>query len=286
MIDSHAHYSYRSFEQTFPFLSYDKGEYSVLYGDRNSIFEDMKRAGVSCYIEPGIDLDSNYKALKLRAESPISSYVAVGVHPTRGIFVEKERGKELYDLVKAEGVVAIGETGLDYHYKGFEQHKPLQKYWFEYQLDLAVETGLPLVLHVREASEDALRILETYDGKLHGGVAHCFNEGKEMAGRYVELGYLLGIGGALLQNTERAASLREAVIATPVDAILLETDAPYVLPVCEDKYGNPFSDNIRNSSSVVLAVAEEVAKLKDTDVSEIIKKTTENAEKLFGIKVK
>ena len=211
-------------------------------------------------------------------------HVAVGVHPTCVYATKWKDRKQLETFVKEEGVVAVGEAGLDFHYARKDQHRFWQKRWFIYQIKLAYEHKFPLVLHIRRADKAGMRILKRYKDKLVGGVLHCFNSGADVARQGVELGLYFGIGGALIgPDEERSARLREALTVIPLERILLETDAPFVLPQCLDQTGAPVSPKVRNASTVILAVAEEIARIKGVDLSTVQEVTTENAKKLFGI---
>ena len=183
-----------------------------------------------------------------------------------------------------EGVVAIGETGLDYHYERWQQHRIRQKIWFRWLIRLADEKKLPLILHIRNADEDAIKILRRYRGRLHGGVCHCFCSGPEAAKIYTqELGLCLGIGGALLEGRERTRRLQEAVAATPLSFLLLETDGPYVKPARPAQVSRKKWEKARNTSLILPAVAEEIARIKGVDVSLVERVTEENTRRLFGI---
>lgn len=128
----------------------------------------------------------------------------------------------------------MGEIGLDYHYKREEQHRLKQHLWFLYQLDLAWKLKKPVILHVRDAHADALRILRLHPARKLSGVIHCFYGSREIAEQYLKLGYHIGIGGSILQLEEWAKDLWEAVLHVPLDRILIETDAPFIVPYCMD----------------------------------------------------
>ena len=182
-------------------------------------------------------------------------------------------------------MIAIGECGLDYHYKRAEQHRGKQHIWFLYQLDLAWKKKLPVVLHVRNAHADALRILKRHPARKLGGVIHCFNGSKETAGQYVDLGYHLGIGGSVLQPEERAKELWEAVAAVPLERILVETDAPFILPYCKDTLPPKLLRRTRNSSLILLEVIRKIAQLKGLAYDQVEQITTHNAIRLFDLPI-
>ena len=286
MIDSHLHLSYKYFEQTFPYIAMEKDEYLIKYGNRASLIDEMKAAGVVCFIEPAIDVDSNQLLLNLSKEYPDYIYPAVGNHPTRCI------NSSLGDFKKVrlyaeqnKNIVAIGETGLDYHYERIKQHRIRQKIWFLWQINLADRLNLPLVLHIRMADEDAIKILRRNKGKLHGGVCHCYGSGPDEAKIYTEeLGLCLGIGGTLLMRQDISAPLKEAVKSTPLEYLMLETDGPYVKPLKPEGISKKSWIKARNTALILPAVAKRIAELKDISVEEVLKVSEENTKRVFGIK--
>jgi len=283
MIDSHAHYTHRRFRDRFRYLDYGEAGFGVIEGTLDDVFARIEAAGITDFIEPAIDLASNEEMLELAGKCHGKMHVAVGLHPTRTFLTKWSDRVQLEELSRRNGVVAIGEAGLDYHYRRSAQHRLCQRRWFRYQIDLACERKLPLVLHIRRADKAALRILKRNRKKIVGGVVHCFNGDSAIAEQYLSLGLYFGIGGALLERSERAKTLREAIRVIPLDRILLETDAPFVLPYCTDASGEQISGKIRNASTVILAVAEEIARIKDVEVETVREITTTNARTLFRI---
>ena len=234
IIDSHAHYNNNAYKKPFRYLSYDKDGYSIKEGDREQLFRELLEANIPYSIEPGVSLQSCEEVLQLCVEYPGRIFPAIGIHPTRSIFEKWADRHKLDAYANTPGVIAIGEIGLDYHYKREEQHRLKQDLWFIYQLNLAWKIKLPVILHIRDAHEDALRILRWHPAKKLGGVIHCFYGSKEIAEQYLKLGYHIGIGGSVLQLEERAKNLWEAIPQIPLDRIMVETDAPFVLPYCKD----------------------------------------------------
>ena len=285
IIDSHAHYASRSFEQTLRYLGWNGDSYTMEEGDREQILEAMAAAGIGCSIEPGVDMASNGEILRLCAKYPGRIFPAIGVHPTRAIHTHWADRKKLRQLTAADGVVAIGETGLDYHYERKEQHRLKQHLWFFYQLGLARKRKKPVIYHVRDAHSDALRILKRHPARKLGGVIHCFTGTRQDAESYVALGLHIGIGGAILQQPERSESLWEAVKAIPLDRILVETDAPFVLPYCKDVFKPKQVRRTRNTSLVLPAVIGKIAQLKGVSHEEVEIVTARNAIRLFGLSV-
>ena len=284
MIDSHIHLSYRYYNQTFPYIRMAEEGFEIVYGNRDSLIREMRKIGIECCVEPAIDVDSNQLLLRLCAEYDGFLYPAVGNHPTRCIRSTIKDFRKVRDYAKDERVVAIGETGLDYHYKRKDQHRLKQKIWFLWLIHLADERKLPLILHIRMADEDAIRILRRKKRKLHGGVCHCFNGGLKEAKAYTEeLGLCLGIGGSILAKPKYSAPLQEAVAAIPLEYILLETDGPYVKPVKPDAIPRKQWEKARNTSLILPAIAKKVAELKGVSAEEVMRATAENAKRVFGL---
>ena len=223
--------------------------------------------------------------LELAAQYPERVFPAIGVHPTRSIFEKWSDRHKLAAYANAPGIIAIGEIGLDYHYKREEQHRLKQHLWFIYQLNLAWKMKLPVILHVRDAHEDALRILRWHPARKLGGVIHCFYGSKEIAEQYLKLGYHFGIGGSVLQLEERAKDLWEAIPGIPLDRILLETDAPFILPYCKDVIQPKLLRRARNTSLILPAVIKKIAELKGIPADEVEQATTNNVIRLFRLPV-
>ncbi len=286
IIDSHAHYTHNSFKNTFRYLALTPEGYTIQEGDRAQLFRELEAADIACAIEPGIRLDTCPEVLALAAQYPGRIFPAIGVHPTRCVSERWANRRRLPALAKTPGVVAIGETGLDYHHPRKEQHRLRQKMWFFYQLGLARRLRLPLILHVRMAHRPALRILKWHPARRLGGVIHCFNGDADTAQKYLRLGYHLGIGGAILQPPERAEALWEAVRQTPLDRILVETDAPFILPYCKDVLPGKALRRTRNTSLILPAVIEKIAQLKGLSPQQVEAATRENTIRLFRLPVK
>ncbi len=191
--------------------------------------------------------------------------------------------KQLEKLADHPSVVAVGETGLDYHLARKEQHRLRQKAWFIWQIKLAHRKNLPLVLHIRDAEKDAIRILKKYKYCILGGVCHCFCGSADLAKEYTDLGLKIGVGGALLKESPKQADLKHAVIQTPLESILLETDGPYVKPYCSIQKKQ--LRKARNTSLILQAVIARIAELKGISPEEVEQTTTSNAEQLFGIHI-
>ena len=285
IIDSHAHYNNSAYKKPFRYLSYDKDGYALKEGELPQLMQEMEAANIRYFIEPGVSLQSCEEVLQLCAEYSGRVFPAIGIHPTRSIFEKWSDRHKLLAYANTPGVIAIGEIGLDYHYKREEQHRLKQHIWFIYQLNLAWKKKLPVILHVREAHDDAIRILKWHPARKLGGVIHCFYGSKEIAEQYLKLGYHIGIGGSVLQLEERAKDLWEAIPHIPLDRILIETDAPFILPYCKDVIQPKLLRRARNTSMILPAVIKKIAELKDVSSDEVEQATTNNVIQLFRLPV-
>lgn len=194
---------------------------------------------------------------------------SVGVHPneTEG---REPTLEELVTLAQDEQVVAIGETGLDYFRS--EGDLEWQRQRFRIHIAAARQAGKPLIIHMREAAEDTLRILREEKADEIGGVMHCFTENREVARQALELNFLISFSGIVTFNS--AKELQEVAKMVPLDRMLVETDSPYLAPV-------PYRGK-SNQPAYVRQVAEQVAALRQIDLAEIAAATTRNYFSLFG----
>jgi TatD DNase family protein len=236
--------------------------------DRDSVIRSAFQSGIEAIITVGTDIESNNQAIKLAREYD-RVYCTVGVHPHDAKdFTEESYGK-LKEWTALEKVVAVGETGLDYHY----DHSPrdVQRKVMQRHLALAVESGLPAVIHSREAREDTLGILR--ESGLKKGVMHCFSGDLDMAETVMSMGLYVSVAGPV--TFKKAKRLKEIVRNIPDDYLLIETDAPYLAP--EPMRGK------RNEPAYVAHVAREAAYLKGVSVEDIARITSVNARRLFDI---
>ncbi len=286
MIESHAHISGRKFDGVFRYLTCaGPGVFSSDEGDRAKLIGEMKSNNIEAIIEPAVDLASNRWILETAERYPMFVFPAVGLHPTRTGKEKWADRKALRELSKNRNVVAIGETGLDFHCPRGEQRRLCQMLWFVYQIFLAHRRALPLILHVREADRMTLAVLRLFRPFLHGGAAHCFRGGVKTANAFIRLGFSLGIGGALLQDNDDARELRETVRSVPIEKILLETDSPYVHPASDVVSNAKKRAKIRNTPLILKAVAAEVAELKGLESGFVERKTAENTVRVFRLPI-
>lgn len=280
IIDSHAHYAHASFSNTFRYLSWED-TWVLKEGTLSDLLDQMDRRGITMSVEPGIALNFNEKILALAERYPGRIFPAMGCHPTRCIYEKWSDRKRLDDYCARPGVVAVGETGLDYHHPRPEQQRRKQFLWFFYQLRLARKHKLPLVLHIRDADRDAIRVLKFYQPK-YGGVVHCCGEGWDVISEYLKMGLYIGVGGTLL-NPARNEKLKTAIPKIPLERIVIETDSPYVLPQCKDVLPPKLVRRTRNSSLILPRVIDEIAALQGRTPEEVERATAENAIRLYKL---
>lgn len=253
IFESHAHYDDEAFDE-----------------DRDALLRSFAENGIDTVINIGASLESCQKTIALMDKYSFI-YGAIGVHPSETGELTEESLLWLKECCAPEKVVAVGEIGLDYHWK--EPEPPVQKKWFERQLEMAKEVKLPVVIHSRDAARDTLDIMKSSHAETIGGVIHCFSYTKEIAREYLEMGYYFGIGGVV--TFANARKLKEAAAYIPIDRILLETDSPYLAP--EPNRGK------RNSSLNLPYIAKEIAEIKGLAYEEVLAVTYENAERLFRL---
>ncbi|MDR3239614.1 MAG: TatD family hydrolase [Clostridiales bacterium] len=249
--ESHAHYDDARYDQ-----------------DREELLASLPASQVTRVINVGTDIRSSLAAIKL-SERFDFIYAAVGVHPHEASSLDEENFALLEGYCACPKAVALGEIGLDFHY----DHSPrdTQRLWFKRQMELAGKTGLPVIIHSREAAAETFEMIA--QSGLRRGVIHCYSGGVPMALDYIKMGFALGIGGVV--TFENSKTLKEVVEAAPLDALLLETDCPYLTPA-------PFRKQ-RNDSRYLTHIAAKIAELKKTTPEAIASATAANASKLFGV---
>lgn len=236
--------------------------------DRALVMARARTAGVSRFLEVGYDLPTSERAIALAAGEK-DVWASVGLHPHEVAKAPEGAFERLATLVRSPRVVAIGECGLDF-YRNLSP-LDLQREWFEKQLTLAHEVSLPLVVHVRDAMDEALDRLER-SRPPRAGVLHCYSGDASQARRAVGLGFALGFGGSLTYGNE---ALEEAARAVPETALVLETDSPYLVP--EPK------DTKRNEPALLVRVRAKLALLRGVTEETIDAITTRNATRLFAL---
>lgn len=240
------------------------------YDDIDSVIQNAFDNGVNKIIIPGADINDLPKAAQI-ANSNENIYFAAGVHPYE---IEGYDETVLRQFAKDPKCIAIGECGLDYFRlpdDDIDGYKAKQKDTFISQINLAIELKLPLIVHIRDANEDSLKILKEYEDRLVGGVLHCFNASPIL----LELSskFYYGIGGVL--TFKNGKKLVEILPKIPLDRLVLETDAPYLTP--EPHRGK------RNEPAFTTYVADKMADILGMSRDEVESLTTQNANRLFGI---
>jgi TatD DNase family protein len=262
LIETHAHLDYPDFQPDFP-----------------EVLRRAEQAGVTRILSIGTSLASSRRAIAL-AESDPRIFAVAGVHPTSVADAGPDVSGQLPELASHPRVVAIGETGLDYHRLPSQtgepadmtdaEYKAAQARLFRQQLDVAADLGLNVVIHQRDAWEDTLRILSDYTGRVRG-VFHCFGNAFEQAGEVLRLGHMVSFTGIV--TFKNAPLVHDCAKRIDAAHFMVETDCPYLAPVphrgqrCEPAYTR--------------LVAERIAGLRGTTLEEVAARTTENAEGFF-----
>ena len=220
-------------------------------------------------IGAGYGFESNKRTLEIaKAHSHI--HCALAIHPHNADKVTSDQLEQLFSWYhKEEKVVAVGEIGLDYHYMHSDKESQIQI--LEKFVEQAKSCQKPLVIHDRDCEMECVDILKKQGADEFGGVVHCFTGTRELAERYLDLGFYVSFSGII--TFKNAEDLREVVKMVPMDRLLIETDSPFLAPV-------PFRGR-KNQPAYVRFVAEKVAELKNISVEEVAKTTAENTTKLF-----
>ncbi|MBT5109874.1 MAG: TatD family hydrolase [Rhodospirillaceae bacterium] len=253
LVDSHCHLDY---------LQKD--------GDLDEVLARANRAGVGAMVTICTKI-SEFQTVREIAERNNGVWCSVGVHPHEAEREAAVTTKGLVELAADPLVVGIGETGLDYFY----EHSPRERQQESFHAHIAAarETGLPLIVHSRDADDDMIRILmDEYDKGPYPGVIHCFSSGAELAEKALQIGFYISLSGIL--TFKRADELRDVAANVPLDHLLVETDAPYLAPIP--------NRGKRNEPAFVVHTAETLAAVKGIDASTLAAATTENFYRLFN----
>ncbi|MFQ6110916.1 MAG: YchF/TatD family DNA exonuclease, partial [Nitrospinota bacterium] len=253
LFDSHVHLEMGQFER-----------------DREAVVARAQAAGVEYILTVGSSLPSSRRAIEIARHHP-GVFAAVGVHPHESKTMGKRTAGHLSRLAKSKKVVAVGEIGLDY-YRNYSP-RDLQQHRFREQLGLARTLTLPVIVHNRAAERDILSILREENAWEIRGVIHCFSGEYELAKEFLDLGFFISLAGPL--TFEKSAGLRDAVKRIPLEALLLETDAPYLAP-------HPHRGR-RNEPAYLRHTAQSLAELKGLSLEDVARVTTLNARVLLGL---
>jgi TatD DNase family protein len=238
--------------------------------DRDMVIQEAMKRGVERFFIPAIDSSYTRAMLQLEAAYPRNVYLMTGLHPThvKGNF--REELLHVVEMLSKRKFYAVGEIGIDLYWD--KSHLREQQQAFRYQIGLAKEHGLPIVIHCREAFDEIFAILESEkDDKLFG-IFHCFTGTLEQARRAINLGMKLGIGGVVTYKNGRIDTFLEQI---DLSHIVLETDAPYLAPV-------PYRGK-RNQSAYLVEVVKRLAAIYVRSEEEIAIITTENSKEIFGV---
>lgn len=238
------------------------------YEDIEKVIDENKNAGMSKMIVSGCTKSEIIEVLEYSKKYD-EVFLTIGFHPEVCDDITEEDISWLKNLiVNNPKVVGVGEIGLDYHYEGYDKDRQIQL--FEKQLKIAEELGLPVVIHSRDATLDTINTLKKYP--VIGDI-HCFSGSLETAKIYINMGYVLGVGGVI---TFKNSKLRDVISNLSISNIILETDSPYLAPM-------PHRGEL-NSSKYIPLIAEEISKALDVSIDEVYEETTKNAENLFKLK--
>lgn len=252
MIDTHAHIDFPEFDS-----------------DRNEVISSAFESGLSAIINIGVDLASSIRSVEL-ADANDNIYAAVGFHPHDSKSYTKQDNEKLQRIAQHPKVVAIGEIGLDY-YRNYSPHDVQQKVFID-QLAMAREFEMPVVVHVREAMADCLKILSEQKAYLVGGVLHCFPGTADDARKAADMNFLVAFGGSLTYKKSRSA---KAAAEVPIESIILETDCPFITP-------EPYRGK-RNQPAYVCYAYQALSRIRDIPLATVEKTVDENARRLFNL---
>jgi TatD DNase family protein len=254
LIDSHCHIDMPQFD-----------------ADRAEVVARAREAGVrQMLIVGGVDEDGGHRRA-LRAAEGLGFPASAGVHPHEARLANEAVYDELKGLAHDKRIVAIGEIGLDFHYD--HSPRPTQLDVFRRQVRLAREVGLPVIVHAREADEETATILEEEGAREVGGVIHCFTGGVELGRRALDLGFYISFSGIIA--FPRAETIQQVARTTPIDRVLVETDAPFLAP--------PPHRGKRNEPAFVVEVARKVAAVRDDMYANVAQAAVQNFRRLFRV---
>jgi len=244
--------------------------------DRPAVLERAAAAGVTRLILTGTTVTASVQAAALAETHPGVLYATAGVHPHHAAELDGHTVAALERILANPAVVAVGECGLDY-FRNFSP-EAAQRAAFSAQLELAATVRKPVFLHQRDAHESFLEILTPHRDRLVGGVAHCFTGGPEELAAYLDLDLYIGVTGWVCDE-RRGEALRRALPSIPLERLLLETDAPYLLP----RDLKPKPAHRRNEPAFLRHVLERVAERLGESPDAVAAATTANAQRLFGL---
>jgi TatD DNase family protein len=247
--------------------------------DRDLVVRAAADAGVAPLIITGASESSSREALDYTAKHPGGLYCTAGVHPHEARRCGPETVEALREMAGHERVVALGECGLDYN-RDFSP-RGVQREWFTRQLELAAGLGKPVFLHERDAFHDFAAILKEHTPHIKNAVVHCFTGGEKELEAYLALGCFIGVTGWVCDE-RRGRSLAELVKKIPADKLMLETDAPFLLPRDLEKASGGRKSG-RNEPKHLAHIARVIARLQGKDVHVLAQETCANTRRFFEI---
>jgi TatD DNase family protein len=245
--------------------------FEPLIGDIEGVLERSKTAGVNSWITVGTDPQHNQKAVEL-ADKLENMYAAIGIHPHDADSVTAQTLNQLKELAQNVKVVAIGETGLDFHYNFSKQ--PAQRRVFVQQLKIAAEFNLPIIIHSRDAFDETMDVLEQFGSDVKRVVFHCFSGSAEQANIVLTKGYYISLTGVV--TFKNASKTQEVAKLTPIDRLMLETDCPYMSP-------EPMRKQKINEPALMIHTARFIADLKQMDFNDFAATVTATSKTFFAL---
>ncbi|PZO09254.1 MAG: hydrolase TatD [Lysobacteraceae bacterium] len=244
--------------------------------DLDAVLARAADAGVAQLVVTGASRAGAVRALEIARAHPGRLFATAGVHPHHAVEYTDEADAQMRALLAHPEVVAVGECGLDFH-RDFSP-RPAQRSAFERQLQIAADTGLPLFLHQRDAHADFMAMMKNFDGRIGPAVVHCFTGTREECFDALDAGYFIGITGWLCDE-RRGQHLREFVKDIPADRLMVETDAPYLLP----RTVRPMPSHRRNEPMYLRHIVEELARDRGEAFETTAAETTAAAAAFFRL---
>ncbi len=244
--------------------------------DRTEVMQRAADAGVARIIVTGSSNQGNIDAAAFAEANPGRVYATAGVHPHHASDYTAASAELIRSLAQKDVVVAVGECGLDYFRNYSPQHAQVEA--FRSQLEIAADIGLPVFLHQRDAHDDFVEVLEPLLPGLTRAVAHCFTGEAQSLEKLLEMGLSIGITGWICDE-RRGAHLKDIVSVIPDDKLMLETDAPYLMP----RTLSPKPKSRRNEPAFLPEVLRVVAEARGQSIEHVANITTENAMRFFGL---
>lgn len=253
LIDSHAHLDMKDFDEDF-----------------HEVLKRARSRSITQIITVGVDISSSKRALEIAKRNDFI-FSSIGYHPHHADEMEPDRIKELKGLAPEEKVVAWGEIGLDFYRLYSSPGKQVKV--FKEQLEAAIGSDLPVIIHDRHAHREVFEILRKKSNDMLRGVIHCFSGDYDLAMAFIDLGFYISIPGNVTYKS--AVQLQDVASRIPLERMLVETDAPFLAPV--PKRGK------RNEPDFIHYTVKKIARLRGVDEDVIARKTSENARRLFGL---